>query len=520
MSGCSSCPYPSPLIAVSAAIAGRLDASQETAIAAQWSFLLDAVESLPERAIVHVPRIVARLEPTAGGRGCRWAGRPHRAARGSRALSIAGRKRRCGAARVSVAALRVEDRVPDLDRDSHAGSLSAAGALPARDHRRWVSGRRQIVDVDNGSADPRIAALPQRFAGRLSLGVVPMPVPFNFPSCATPGWPRRGAASSSCSTTTPKSGRAGLAELGFLVRDDVGAVGPLLLYPDGLVQSAGVLLGVKRGDQRARELRVRRSGGGRVVLVATSCERGARRMPCRRSRQVPARGGARRALRGFRTTNWTSASGWRPRAWRAVHAVRQRRPRGGRNAGFEVTGAERQRLEAEELLFHVALGRGPRGDGSAHHPSLSAHRQPVLAGKRSDGEAARGWRSAVRAPRASQRVRVKWTFSGHRGGPATMARRTKPAFPMTDRPRVDILNFNFYDWDGDRVLIGGAERYVLELARWIGALGAQPRIVQNANRYFSKVYADVPWWGCPPRRRWIWPRCRWASAGRWGTRRS
>ncbi len=70
---------------------------------------------------------------------------------------------------------------------------------------------------------------------------------------------------------------------------------------------------------------------------------------------------------------------------------------------------------------------------------------------------------------------------------------------MTDRPRVDILNFNFFDWDGERVLVGGAERYVLELARLIGALGAQPRIVQNAKRYFSKrLRATCPCSACRP----------------------
>lgn len=68
---------------------------------------------------------------------------------------------------------------------------------------------------------------------------------------------------------------------------------------------------------------------------------------------------------------------------------------------------------------------------------------------------------------------------------------------MTDRPRVDIVNFNFFDWDGERVFAGGAERYVLELARLIDALGAQPRIVQNAHRHFSRVYREVPVVGVP-----------------------
>jgi glycosyltransferase involved in cell wall biosynthesis len=72
-----------------------------------------------------------------------------------------------------------------------------------------------------------------------------------------------------------------------------------------------------------------------------------------------------------------------------------------------------------------------------------------------------------------------------------------PAIAMTDRPRVDIVNFNFLDWDGERVLAGGAERYVLELARLLDALGFAPRIVQNANRLFSRVVEGVTVAGIP-----------------------
>ena len=68
---------------------------------------------------------------------------------------------------------------------------------------------------------------------------------------------------------------------------------------------------------------------------------------------------------------------------------------------------------------------------------------------------------------------------------------------MNDLPRFDIVNFNFFDWDGDRVLTGGAERYVTELARVIRSLGAQPRILQNANRRFAKIHDDVPVLGVP-----------------------
>ena len=68
---------------------------------------------------------------------------------------------------------------------------------------------------------------------------------------------------------------------------------------------------------------------------------------------------------------------------------------------------------------------------------------------------------------------------------------------MTDRPRVDIVNFNFLDWDGERLFTGGAERYVLELVRLLDALGFAPRIVQNANRPFSRVVEGVTVAGIP-----------------------
>jgi glycosyltransferase involved in cell wall biosynthesis len=57
---------------------------------------------------------------------------------------------------------------------------------------------------------------------------------------------------------------------------------------------------------------------------------------------------------------------------------------------------------------------------------------------------------------------------------------------MPARPRVDILNINFFDWDGVRAFTGGAERYVLDLARLLSALGMQPRLLQNARVAFER----------------------------------
>lgn len=60
------------------------------------------------------------------------------------------------------------------------------------------------------------------------------------------------------------------------------------------------------------------------------------------------------------------------------------------------------------------------------------------------------------------------------------------------KKRVDIVNHNFYDWDGKIVYKGGAERYVYDLALLLRSMGYQVRILQGANRAFEKTYRDIP----------------------------
>ncbi|HEX4884400.1 MAG TPA: glycosyltransferase [Casimicrobiaceae bacterium] len=59
---------------------------------------------------------------------------------------------------------------------------------------------------------------------------------------------------------------------------------------------------------------------------------------------------------------------------------------------------------------------------------------------------------------------------------------------MTPRLRADIVNFAFFDAEGARLLTGGAERYVLELARHLAGLGFVPRILQNATVPFMRAH--------------------------------
>lgn len=67
----------------------------------------------------------------------------------------------------------------------------------------------------------------------------------------------------------------------------------------------------------------------------------------------------------------------------------------------------------------------------------------------------------------------------------------KIARKNVDVGRVDIVNHNFYDWNGETVFKGGAERYVYDLAVLLKKMGYRPRIVQGANHDFEKTYRGI-----------------------------
>lgn len=57
--------------------------------------------------------------------------------------------------------------------------------------------------------------------------------------------------------------------------------------------------------------------------------------------------------------------------------------------------------------------------------------------------------------------------------------------------RVVILSYTFFDFDGNNMYFGGAERYVLELAEVIRRLGYYPEIYQCGNGYWVRYYQDL-----------------------------
>lgn len=83
-----------------------------------------------------------------------------------------------------------------------------------------------------------------------------------------------------------------------------------------------------------------------------------------------------------------------------------------------------------------------------------------------------------------------------------IARKLRPArvsdAPMADvkydtkrrfkKGAVDIINYQFYDWESKNVYLGGAERYVVDLAKLLARLGYKVRILQGAERDFRKRF--------------------------------
>lgn len=65
--------------------------------------------------------------------------------------------------------------------------------------------------------------------------------------------------------------------------------------------------------------------------------------------------------------------------------------------------------------------------------------------------------------------------------------------PVIEHPdRIDIISYLFYDFDGKVYMNGGAERYIVDLARLITDMGFRVRIIQNAHEPFEIVHGGVP----------------------------
>ncbi|QYG04236.1 glycosyltransferase [Massilia sp. NP310] len=242
--------YPLDLLLVRASTARTLLEAHDAASFA-WSALAVAWPRGFE-AIVHVPRVLLRMAspPNAAERAARLAA-------ASRALATfapqAVLEELDGFPPGSAyAARRVRHPLPADTRD-----LSVSLIIPTRDRsdllRRCIDTIRrfsawpklEIIVIDNGSTEEVTHAYFAEIAA-LGVRVLPMPGPFNYANLNNRAIAQASGDIIGLVNNDIEALHADWLEeiVAQLLRPDVGAVGAKLLWPNGMVQHGGVLLGV------------------------------------------------------------------------------------------------------------------------------------------------------------------------------------------------------------------------------------------------------------------------------------
>ena len=373
-------PYPAPILAVHAGLVHAVEHASG-GVAGQWRFLIDAVESIDEARIVHVPHVVARI-----------AGRDDPVAQERlRAAVVPGLERLASAKGVAIGVdvskipwLTYRVRVP----------AAVSVVIPTRDRPDLVErcvysvlrggwlADGEIVVVDNGSTDARLAELLRSLSQRATVRIVKRDIPFNFPLLCNAGVEAARGRLVVLLNNDAEVHEGWLEELVPLaMRSDVGAVGPLIVYPDGLVQSAGVLVGVNRTatsalegfDERSPAVQAWCASRRRVSAVLGACIAIERDKYLRIGGMDPRFAVSHNEVDFcLRLESVGLANVFTPFA-RVVHAE-------GATRGFEVTPAERARLNDEEAHFLARWQRVIDAVDPAHHPAFARSGNPFLLG--------------------------------------------------------------------------------------------------------------------------------------------
>ena len=386
-------PYPSPLVAVHASLAHCVDVSTG-GVAGQWRTLIEAVDALPEAQIVHVPRVAVRVT-TRDEAAIRTSARVQVVPDLERLANAKGAIVACDATRTPWITYRERDAVPvsvviptrdrpDLVERCVRSVLSAG----------WSHGN-EIVVVDNGSSDPKLAEVLRALSRVATVRTLRMDIPFNFPALCNAGVQAASGRAVVLLNNDAEVGTAWLDELVPLaLRNDVGAVGPLVVYPDGRIQSAGVLVGVNRTATSALEgfdakdrMAIDWCGSRRrVSAVLGAC------VAIERSKYLEVGGMDPQFAVSLNEVDFClrlEAAGlanvFTPFA-RVVHEE-------GATRGFEVTAAERARLDDEETRFIARWTHVLDAPDPAHHPAFSRTGNPFLLGSHASVMRPRaGWR--------------------------------------------------------------------------------------------------------------------------------
>lgn len=242
--------YPLDLLLVRRAVAQDLADSPSDADFA-WSALA-SVWPQGQDCIVHVPRVLYRtLSPlSAEEQAARFAA-AERALRSVKPHALL-EPLEDSPSDIRQAARRVRHALPD-----HARAMSVSLVIPTRDRvdllQRCIGTIRQftawskleIIVVDNGSSDEATHAYFAEIAGQ-GVRVLPMPGPFNYADLNNRAIAQASGDIVGLVNNDIEALHEGWLEeiVAQLLRPEVGAVGAKLLWPNGMVQHGGVLLGV------------------------------------------------------------------------------------------------------------------------------------------------------------------------------------------------------------------------------------------------------------------------------------
>jgi GT2 family glycosyltransferase len=241
--------YPLDLLLVRRAVALGLTKAPDAAGFA-WSALAAAWPQ-GDQAIVHVPRVLVRTQaPGAAERAARFAA----AARALRTIQPQARLEQLDAvpAGLAHAARRVRYPLP-----AGARAMAVSLVIPTRDradllqrcldtiteYTDWP--KLEIIVIDNGSVEPATHAYFERIA-REGVRVLPMPGPFNYADLNNRAIAQASGEIVGLVNNDIEALHAGWLDeiVAQLLRPEVGAVGAKLLWPNGMVQHGGVLMGV------------------------------------------------------------------------------------------------------------------------------------------------------------------------------------------------------------------------------------------------------------------------------------
>jgi GT2 family glycosyltransferase len=211
--------------------------------------------------IIHLPGALATLPPldlASGTRVLAAASAAHLAARGMRASVAPGNGSLLPAARLARASARASVTIVIPVRNRAALLKSCLASLkPA-----VAASRAEILIIDNDSSEPDMLAYLDALDGRSAL-VMRAPGPFNFARLNNIAAEKADSEHLLLLNNDIKAiDRDWLREmLSRIAEPDVGAVGALLMWPSGVVQHAGVVLGANFGAVHACNERIERDGG-------------------------------------------------------------------------------------------------------------------------------------------------------------------------------------------------------------------------------------------------------------------